>query len=524
MKSVPSLPTAALGVDVGSWNCCVAMVRGKVVDAVEDEYGKRKIPNFVLFDSFMRYIGSDAKANQDINFENTIFDFMQFLRKPFSKVSALSLQYPYKIVSDVGGNVNIAVEFGAKSYNLLPEQLLAMVLKKLKSVADDASGESVNNFVINVPQFYDEEQRAAIYDAAGIAEVNCLELLEDTNAVAINYAHSSRQVPERSDQFVTVAFVIVGYSCTQVAVCKMNKRRIVVCAHSSDPCLGGRDFDNVIYNHLAAYHPFLMEADAATRIRVLRECEEAKKRMGLHKKPVTITVDSLPGERSVNVKMDRSVFEKASEQLLKRFEDTLRKCKSNSMFDVEVVELIGGGVRIPAIKDSVQKVFGIAGQMTMNGDEALASGCALRAAAIQSPDDSSERKIVILKEAEEHKLSIDERVLKEYQTELKRLELGSRAHYHQEQQQQQRQRHQQPIKVQSNANDASGQLVSDFMERLRLVQDEAKSSLESLSGDSSGYLQTNEVLGHYLKFTQLLSELTANTPYSQISQVKILRL
>ncbi|OON23610.1 hypothetical protein X801_00484, partial [Opisthorchis viverrini] len=121
-----------------------------------------------------------------------------------------------------------------------------------------------------------------------------------------------------------------------------------------------------------------MEVDAVTRIRVLRECEEAKKRMGLHKKPVTITVDSLPGERSVNVKMDRQMFEKASEQLLKRFENTLRKSVSNSMFDVEVVELVGGGVRIPAIKDSVQKVFGIAGQMTMNGDEALASGCALR--------------------------------------------------------------------------------------------------------------------------------------------------
>ncbi|KAG5445817.1 Hsp70 ATPase ssa1 [Clonorchis sinensis] len=182
MKSIPSLPTAAVGVDVGSWNCCVATVRRKVVDAAEDEYGNRKIPNFVLFDSFMRYIGSDAKANQDINYENTVFDYMQFLCKPYSKVSALSLQYPYKIASDVGGNVNIAVEFGDKSYNLLPEQLLAMILKKLKSVADDASGESVNNFVINVPEFYDEEQRAAIYDAAGIADVNCLELLEDTNA------------------------------------------------------------------------------------------------------------------------------------------------------------------------------------------------------------------------------------------------------------------------------------------------------------------------------------------------------
>ncbi|OON23611.1 hypothetical protein X801_00485 [Opisthorchis viverrini] len=262
MKSTPSLPTAAVGVDVGSWNCCVATVRRKVVDAVEDEYGNRKIPwvphtvtysvisNFVLFDSSMQYSGSDAKANQDINFENTIFDYMQFLRKPYSKASALSLQYPYKIVSGVGGNAHIAIEFGAKSYNLLPEQLLAMVLRKLKSVADDASGESVNNFVINVPEFYDEEQRAAIYDAADIAGINCLELLEDTYA-------GNRQVPERSDQFVTVAFVIVGYSCTQIAVCKINKRRIVVCAHSSDPCLGGRDFDNAIYNHLVANHPFL---------------------------------------------------------------------------------------------------------------------------------------------------------------------------------------------------------------------------------------------------------------------------
>ncbi|KAG5445816.1 Heat shock 105kDa 110kDa protein 1, variant 2 [Clonorchis sinensis] len=270
-----------------------------------------------------------------------------------------------------------------------------------------------------------------------------------------------------------------------------------------------------------------MKVDAATRIRVLRECEEAKKRMGLHKKQVTITVDSLPGERSVNVKMDRSMFEKASEQLLKRFEDTLRKSISNSVFDVQVVELVGGGVRVPAIKDSVQKVFGIAGQMTMNGDEALASGCALRAAAIQSPDDSNQCKIVILKETEEHKLSIDERVLKEYQTEFKRFEQGSRAHPHQDQQQQQQQqqlqREQQPIGGQSNTNNASGQLVSDFMERLWLIQEEAKSSLDSLNGDSSGYLQTNEVLGHYLKLTQLLSDLIANAPYSQISQSQMVQ-
>jgi molecular chaperone DnaK (HSP70) len=224
-------------------------------------------------------------------------------------------------------------------------------------------------------------------DASRIAGLNCVKLVNDTTAIGTAYGLYNADLPAPEQPPKIVSFVSVGYTSTQVAICAFNKGKMKMLATASDPCLGGRDFDFVIFRKLseefeAKYRMKIEDSPKAT-VRLLQECEKLKKNMSANTQELPINIDCLLNDRDLCSKMKRDDFEEYSTDLLTRFEGVLQRCLALAKLkpsDIQVVELVGGSSRVPALKRIVSSVFKQEGRMTLNADEAVARGCALQAA------------------------------------------------------------------------------------------------------------------------------------------------
>ncbi|EUB58188.1 Heat shock protein [Echinococcus granulosus] len=274
---------------------------------------------------------------------------------------------------------------------LLPEQVLAMHLHKLALVTESNLGTKVVDVVLSVPSYYTDRERNAFLDAARIAGLNCMRLVNETTAIGIAYGYLKKDLPAVGQPSRNVAFVSLGNSNLQVAIVAFNAGKMRVISTAWDPCLGGRDFDMCIFRHLVKeiekkYNLKVM-SNAKACVRLLKSCEGLKKTMSANSTEIPINVECLMEDTDISLKMKREFFEEICRPLLLRVKQTMERALALSTLklgDLYSVELVGGGTRIPAVKTLVREVFGMEGSTTLNADEAVARGCALQAAICSS--------------------------------------------------------------------------------------------------------------------------------------------
>ncbi|XP_008948032.1 PREDICTED: heat shock protein 105 kDa isoform X2 [Merops nubicus] len=283
------------------------------------------------------------------------------------------------------GGVGVKVMYMDEEHIFSVEQISAMLLTKLKETAESNLKKPVTDCVISVPSFFTDAERRSLLDAAQIVGLNCLRLMNDMTAVALNYGIYKQDLPAPEEKPRVVVFVDMGHSAFQVSACAFNKSKLKVLGTAFDPFLGGRNFDGKLVDYFCEEIKSKYRLDPKTKVRALlrlyQECEKLKKLMSSNSTDIPLNIECFMNDTDVSGKMNRSQFEELCADLLQRIEMPLLSLMEQTQLkveDVTAVEIVGGATQ------RIAKFFGKDVSTTLNADEAIARGCALQCA-ILSP-------------------------------------------------------------------------------------------------------------------------------------------
>ncbi|KAI5626804.1 heat shock protein 4b, partial [Silurus asotus] len=347
----------------------------------------------VSFGPRNRSIGAAAKSQVVTNCKNTVQGFKHFHGRAFSDpfVQNMKSSLVYELSQMPTGTTGIKVTYMEEEKVFSIEQITAMLLTKLKETAESALKKPVADCVISVPCYYTDAERRSVIDAAQIAGLNCLRLMNETSAVALAYGIYKQDLPAPEEKPRIVVFVDLGHSGYQVSVCAFNKGKLKLLATAFDAQLGGKDFDEALVNHFCEEFGKKYKLDVKTKpralVRLYQECEKLKKLMSANSSDLPLNIECFMNDIDVSGRLNRGQFEEMCADLLAKVEPPLCSImeQANLKFeDIYSVEIVGGASRIPAVKERISKFFGKELSTTLNADEAVARGCALQCA-ILSP-------------------------------------------------------------------------------------------------------------------------------------------
>ncbi|XP_062340935.1 heat shock 70 kDa protein 4-like [Osmerus eperlanus] len=384
---------SVVGFDVGFQSCYVAVARAGGIETVANEYSDRSTPACVSFGPRNRSIGAAAKSQVVSNCTNTVQGFKRFHGRAFTDpyIQSSKPNVVYDLAQMPSGTTGIKVRYMEEEKVFSIEQVTGMLLTKLKETAESALKKPVADCVISVPSFFTDAERRSVIDAAQIAGLNCLRLMNETTAVTLAYGIYKQDLPAPEEKPRTVVFVDVGHSAYQVSVCAFNKGKLKILATAFDSELGGKAFDEFLVNHFCEEFAKKYKLDVKTKpkalVRLYQECEKLKKLMSANCSDLPLNIECFMNDIDVSAKLNRGQFEEMCAGLLARVEAPLRSVMEQTKLkkeDIYAVEIVGGSSRMPAIKERVSKFFGKELSTTLNADEAVARGCALQCA-ILSP-------------------------------------------------------------------------------------------------------------------------------------------
>ncbi|KAL5293096.1 HSPA4L family protein [Megaselia abdita] len=346
----------------------------------------------VAFAGKKRIIGVAAKNQQVTNMKNTITGFKRLLGRKFNdpQVQKELTSIPYKVEQQPDGGIGIKANYLDEERTFTPEQIVAMLFTKLKESASQALQAQVHDCVITCPVSFTNSERKALLDAAQIAGLNVLRLLNETSATALSYGFYKTDLPAEEEKPRNVIFVDAGNATLQVGACAFVKGKLKMLASSWDS-VGGRDFDNTLADYFARdfqeKYKINAKGNARAWLRLLTEVEKIKKQMSANSTKLPLNIECFMEDKDVSSSIQRSIMEELCQPLLERVNLTLRKCLVESKLapeDIHSIEIVGGSSRIPSIKTLIEQVFGKAPSTTLNQDEAVSRGAALMCA-IMSP-------------------------------------------------------------------------------------------------------------------------------------------
>merc|ERR1711976_595737 len=341
----------------------------------------------------MGALGTNAQQKLVTNLKNTAWLFKHLIGRPFDDVLVKRYQpmLPYELVKiEKTGRVGVKVTHCGNEEIFSMEQILAMLLGKLKSVAESnlEGGRQISDCVVACPFYLTNSERSAWLEASKIAGLNCLRLFNETTATALAYGIFKTDLPEVGKEPRRVVFVDIGYTQTQCCLANFNKGQLQVKASYGDRNLGGLDFDNLLVDHFAEEFKGKYKIDVKSKkraeLRLLNECEKLKKQMSANATPLTLNVECIMDDKDVTGKMKRDEFVELCNNAgyLQRLKSVLEQVKAQLKEGetLDSVEMVGGSSRIPFVRDLIQEVFGLDAKTTMNADEAVSRGAALQCA------------------------------------------------------------------------------------------------------------------------------------------------
>jgi heat shock protein 4 len=291
---------------------------------------------------------------------------------------------------DINGQVGADVTYLGKKEKYTGTQLVSMFLSKVKTTASAELKLPVSDIVMSVPAWFTDIQRRSLMDAAEIAGLKLLRLMNDTTAAALGYGITKLDLPAAEEKPRRVAFIDIGHSNYTCSIVEFRKGELTVKSTAYDRHFGGRDFDKALVDHFAAEFKEKYKLDIFSNpkalVRVHAAAEKLKKILSANQQ-APLNVESLMNDVDVSTMMTREGLEALVEPLLNRVHMPLEAALAEAKLkveDIDIIELVGGCTRVPALKDRIQKFFGKTLSFTLNQDEAIARGCAF-SCAILSP-------------------------------------------------------------------------------------------------------------------------------------------
>ncbi|KAH6879196.1 Heat shock protein ssb1 [Alternaria sp. BMP 2799] len=390
----------AIGIDLGTTYSCVANYEGTNVEIIANEQGSFTTPSFVSFTSEERLIGEAAKNQAAMNPENTVFDVKRLIGRRFEDETVTKdiKSWPFKVV-DQGGSPLVEVEYLGETKQFSPQEISAMVLVKMKEVAETKLGKKVEKAVITVPAYFNDNQRQATKDAGAIAGLNVLRIINEPTAAAIAYGLGSG----KSDKERNVLIYDLGGGTFDVSLLHIQGGVFTVKATAGDTHLGGQDFDTNLLDHFKKEFTKKTKKDISGDARALRRlrtaCERAKRTLS-NATQTTVEIDSLFDGEDFNANITRARFEDLNQ---KAFAGTLDpvaqvlKDASIAKDKVDEIVLVGGSTRIPKIQKLLSDYFnGKKLEKSINPDEAVAYGAAVQAGILSGKATSAETADLLL--------------------------------------------------------------------------------------------------------------------------------
>ncbi|HEX5926858.1 MAG TPA: molecular chaperone DnaK [Baekduia sp.] len=375
----------AVGIDLGTTNSVVAAtMEGGHAEVVPNAEGARTTPSVVAFtDDGQRLVGQVAKRQAILNPEATIYSAKRFIGRKWDEVTQESKIVSYKVVK----GPNDAVRFEVRGKEYAPEEISALVLRKL---ADDAAkflGERVTEAVVTVPAYFNDAQRQATKDAGKIAGLEVLRIINEPTAAALAYG-LDKQGSE------TVLVFDLGGGTFDVSILDVGDGVVEVRSTSGDGHLGGDDFDKRIVDWLADEFKKDQGIDLRTDPQALQRLYEGAERAKVELSAATQAQINLPfvtadasGPKHLNITITRAQFEQLAKDLVERTRGPVEQALADAKLsaeDIDEVILVGGSTRIPAVQDLVRRLTGGKDpNMTVNPDEVVALGAAIQAGVLK---------------------------------------------------------------------------------------------------------------------------------------------
>ncbi|XP_047310154.1 heat shock 70 kDa protein 14-like [Impatiens glandulifera] len=377
---------SVVGFDFGNESGVVGVARQRGIDVVLNDESNRETPAIVCFGEKQRFLGTAGAAVSMTNPKNTISQIKRLIGRKFSdpELQRDLKALPFAVTEGPDGYPLIQVRYLGESRTFTPTQILGMVLTDLKRIAQKNLNTAVVDCCIGIPVYFTDLQRRAVVDAATIAGLHPLRLIHETTATALAYGIYKTDLPE-NDQ-LNVAFVDIGHASMQVCIAGFKKGQLKILAHSFDRSLGGRDFDEVLFQHFAAKFKEEYKIDvfqnARACIRLRTACEKLKKILSANPQ-APLNIECLMDEKDVKGFIKREEFEQISSSILDRVKEPLEKALSEAGLTIENIyaaEVVGSGSRVPSIMKILTDFFGKEPRRTMNASECVAKGSALQCA------------------------------------------------------------------------------------------------------------------------------------------------
>jgi len=389
-----------IGIDLGTTYSCVGVYKNGRVEIIANDQGHRITPSYVAFTSEgERLVGDAAKNQAPMNPYNTIFDAKRLMGRPFDDKDVQSdlKHFPFKVISKANKPmIEVEVKEGSKK-TFSPEEVSAMVLGKMKDIAESYLGTKVSHAVVTVPAYFNDAQRQATKDAGTIAGLVVSRIINEPTAAAIAYGL------DKTGAEKNILVYDLGGGTFDVSLLTIDEGVFEVLATSGDTHLGGEDFDNRIIEHFSKIFKKKsgkdVSSDAKAMGKLKREAEKAKRSLS-SSSSVRVEIESFMDGEDFSETLTRAKFEELNNDLFKKTikpVDKVMKDAGLSKAEIHDIVLVGGSTRIPKVVKLLEDYFnGKKASKGINPDEAVAYGAAVQGGVLGGEDGDNLTNVVLL--------------------------------------------------------------------------------------------------------------------------------
>ncbi|HEV2763849.1 MAG TPA: molecular chaperone DnaK [Pyrinomonadaceae bacterium] len=369
-----------IGIDLGTTNCCVAVLEGGAVQIVPNKEGGRTTPSVVGFtDKGERLVGQIAKRQAVTNAANTVYAVKRLIGRRFDSEESQKARETsaFEIIAAQNGDARVRVQ--GRVYS--PQEISGIVLQRLKAAAEDYLGEPVSEAIVTVPAYFDDAQRQATKDAGKIAGLKIERIINEPTAAALAYG-LGRSDAER------IAVYDLGGGTFDISILELNDGVFEVLATSGNTFLGGEDFDERIIQWMVGQFQSETGIDLRQDRLALQRLKEAAERAKCELSSLSETNINLPfiaadasGPKHFSKSLTRQQFEQLVSDLVEQTIEPCQKALWDAKLqptDIDKVLLVGGQTRSPIILETVREIFGREPSSEINPDEVVAMGAAIQ--------------------------------------------------------------------------------------------------------------------------------------------------
>jgi len=380
-----------IGIDLGTTYSCVGVFKNGRVEIIANDQGNRITPSYVAFTADNeRLIGDAAKNQLTTNPENTVFDAKRLIGREYSdkNVQADAKHFPFKVINK-SNKPQIEVTVGGEQKSFAPEEISAMVLSKMKEVAEAYLGKKITHAVVTVPAYFNDAQRQATKDAGTISGMTVMRIINEPTAAAIAYGLDKKEGEKN------ILVFDLGGGTFDVSLLTIDNGVFEVVSTNGDTHLGGEDFDQRVVDHFVKLYKKKKGVDIRKDNRAVqklrREVEKAKRALSSQHQ-VKLEIESLFDGEDFSETLTRARFEELNMDLfrgtLKPVQQVLQDADLTKN-EIDEIVLVGGSTRIPKVQQLVKEFFnGKEPSRGINPDEAVAYGAAVQAGVLSGEEDT----------------------------------------------------------------------------------------------------------------------------------------